>query len=467
MDKSHMTTNPKLQPGEKVPLTDTSGKSLVLADDYEGEFHFSIDGTKVRVTYKHGGTDYPSKTHDLATGPLTIGRGSGNGFILAPGHISGKHAQLELDSGKPVYHNLNPTNPPFHLLARQSEATPPAEKTDTVIIPVTAPRQTFVAREPTCGPMPPEGGQGGGYTHENTTKRSENEDSGLAHRGPALEGKAAEDYLLTLIADEIVPAASNLEFGGSTLSVAMRTADRKIACAFLGDSPIYIVARHEQTGDVKLIQVGVPHNGLGIELKRKAEAKSNMPFAPTFDAMLDAADDSELRKAAAAGKLEKKHAIIYRLLGPAGKSDRDYMHCVPDGHTIDPQALCPQGYTYKGMMVCSDGIEAGVKCGEVQKALGGCLRGDTLISPQLLAEAAVHAARRHTSDNITAMFMAAEGPAGDLIAVADGNNGTKAVAETAIATLRAACLRPTISIPDAPNVKTGRGPESPDFGRGS
>lgn len=393
-----------------------------------------IQGTRVSVTYRYrddaGEKAVSVKDHDLAQGPLTIGREPENTLGLLSAGLSGpqagqlaqwlsrKQAEIRLDpAGQIIYQHLGSNSIANPWAVQAGGVTP------EMVQAISA-----------------EAGSGAGFTHENRegNPRDGNEDRGLAFAGKPLSDSDALKDLHRAVTEKIAPQTA-CHPGGSTLSIAMRTRDGHVACALLGDSPIYVVGQHTN-GSVALFPMGLPHNVAGLKI-RNAYNNAGLSLPLNMDAALqglgsiDPSLAHEIRDPGNARHL----APIYRALGTMGSRSSGPEH-TPDMFTIDPRSDCPAGYAFKGMLVCSDGVEGGVDNRAVQNALTKLFRQNPDPSPAAIAEAAVRAAQPYTRDNLTAMMLPATAQAGDLVAVADGNTGTAEVAELALQSLKRHCL---------------------------
>jgi hypothetical protein len=147
--------------------------------------------------------------------------------------LSRKQAEIRLDSsGQIIYQHLG-SNPIANPWAAQAGGV----------------TQEMVQA------LPAEAGSGAGFTHENRegNPRAGNEDRGLAFAGKPLSDSEALADLHRAVTEKIAPQTAGHP-GGSTLSIAMRTRDGHIACALLGDSPIYVVGQHTN-GSVALLSL--------------------------------------------------------------------------------------------------------------------------------------------------------------------------------------------------------------------
>ncbi len=389
-----------------------------------------MEGTEVSMAYSYVDNGQTHTLHcedvDLAKGPLTVGKGSDRSLIFPDVNelvdatsktgyagLSRLQATISLNTeGKPVYTHGG-TNP-----IRNPGYVSPPEMVTAIL---------------------PEDGSGGGFTHENRegNPRTSNEDRGLAQRAVPLKDAAAKEFLSKTYDNIILPATKNFA-GGSTLSIAMRTKDQHFACTYVGDSPMFMVVQDDSTKKIRLMQIGVPHNGFG-RMVQAEYAKMDL-MAPTSMAQIVPFLESNLPEL-----LKKQHSSAREVAGIThglGRMGNPVMYPefhIPDHIVVDPKEWCGNGTTFKGIMVCSDGIDHGVESGDVQAALTKLFALKAQPSPAEISEAAVMAARPYTRDNITAMVLPAEGRAGDLIAVADGNTKTAEVAHVAIKVLREQC----------------------------
>jgi|GEM_PF-6260919 len=416
-----------LTKGSTIPLP-AEGKSF---EQPLGNLDITrVDGTRVSLAFRYtdDGVEHTitCADHDLAVEPLTLGKTPDKTMQLPDKsqlvdaanqdrytRMSRLHATIFLEHGVPTYRH---------------EATNQVRNPDYALPP------EMVAA------IPPEAGNGGGYTHENrvpNNTRSGNEDRGLAHRGLPLKDDAAIEYLRRTVAEFIVPQ-THTHRGGSTLSIAMRTKDKHFACSFLGDSPIYILAQHKTTGEMDLLQVGLPHTGYAHKMK-EGFAKMDLLPPMNFNYAKEFIATNAPALAAQINVQEPGIVGITKCLGQMGNARQDPDKHVSEQMLIKPDEMCPSEYNFKGIMVCSDGVYYGVEYKLVQKALTELFAKDAKPSPEVISETVVNAARPYSNDNITATMLPAEGKAGDLIAVADGNTGTAEVAELAIRGLRAQC----------------------------
>lgn len=144
---------------------------------------------------------------------------------------------------------------------------------------------------------------------------------------------------------------------------------------------------------------------------------------------------------------------IFAYLGNTSFSKRDERDdpYSPEFRAITPHKHLPEGFQFKGMMVCSDGVQLFDENNHLtreaaEKALSVLFANNNTPDPQEIAQAMVRSAMpdpndphfKHSNDNITAVFLPAGGKG--LIAVADGNNGTAKVAITALDVLHEQCI---------------------------
>lgn len=117
-----------------------------------------------------------------------------------------------------------------------------------------------------------DGGDGAGVCEDNPcidpktgkrgNARKQNEDRGLAMNAPDFSAGAATAFLEAAF-NATNEATKNMK-GGSTLSAVMATKEGGYACAYVGDSPIYVVGYNPHTRKAKLVQVNFPHNMQGM-----------------------------------------------------------------------------------------------------------------------------------------------------------------------------------------------------------
>lgn len=298
-----------------------------------------------------------------------------------------------------------------------------------------------------------EGGSGAGYTDQNQhvyRGRETNEDRAIAISCPMVADSWACRFLSKIITDHIVPKTRH-KSGGSTISIAMRSHTGRTVVATLGDSPVFEIMRDRKTGEIHLVQLNTPHSGIG-EAIREASGLQQEKSIP-FDTILRAAESSnpELVKDYKEGNfsendLSRNQGLVRHLGKMRGKSIPPDSY-EPELLVIHPKAMpnYPDSeFEHMGTMVCSDGIEGGIRCVAgcaVQEALTKLFAQAPKPSPELIAQTAVEAAGRFENDNVTAMVLPQGGEG--LIAVADGNTQTARVAEIAIEEVRAACKAQT------------------------
>jgi serine/threonine protein phosphatase PrpC len=292
----------------------------------------------------------------------------------------------------------------------------------------------------TQGEIQPESGAvGGGWTDGNLgahNSRKTNEDRAIITRTSTLKDDTkAQAFLKDMITNHIVPATRDIQ-GGSTLSIALAMGDGKFACAHIGDSPIYILAENTD-GDVKLVPVALRHgvDGDDCRLWMQSLSPNQRPQGLNADILLEKWRET-LKDSPDILLVVKRYAnMITRNLGAAGTiEDNRY---TPDIYTVDAQAECPEGFSPKAILVCSDGVEKGVKKVTTPMALANVMGRNP--NAETLATAMVNHTIDHTTDNITVTVMPINAPAGNLIAVADGNYNTAEVAETAVECIREVC----------------------------
>lgn len=406
----------------------------------KGEPPIPLPGQHIQVQYAQGSLDiYPEQdpatvsvyfnytangsqnalggTYNLNDGALTVGRGEGK---TRPNTIR-----------LPDIPEVNEISRDLATISRVGDTTYFEHEGGTPIKnPLVGPTPEIV------GSIPIEGGTGGGYTHENRSAanpRATNEDMALATSAPLVLGDLEAMELMGELHEKvIIPRAKETTVGGSTLSIAMRTSDGHYACSQVGDSMFYVIAQHNETGDIKLVQVSVPHNALGLEVwKTMAKVpEAQRPIGRDLESYLTAIEPHfpELAQMCRGDPRDVPPKLL-KLYKNLGHTDSNQ---TPEVFIVEPQEECPPGYTAKGIMVACDGFANGIWSGAVQEALKPLYANHATPDPTAVAEAAVNAARRHTSDNVTAAVLPGEG----LVAVADGNYQSTVVARMAIDSIR-------------------------------
>lgn len=327
------------------------------------------------------------------------------------------------------------------------------------------------------------GAEGGGWT--DIHKRPRNDDRGLIIQiHPPENAEVAATFLKQLIETFVAPATKDIIKSGSTLSIAMAVGAGKFACAHIGDSPIYVLAQHETTKEVRFIPAVVPHNNLG-DICRKIQGEDTPNSSLRADEILETYSERarqwlEANNHRFTGNFspEQRAKIITKNLGNAHNRPDDELTCAhtPEISIIDAQAHCPEGFVPKAILVCSDGVEKGLaptaKLEETQYS-GISLVLQSMLErrippPSTIAEIVVDQAKgaEDNRDNITATVMPIDALAGNIIAVADGNYQTAKVAETAVQCIREQCLqrlRPNPNLVELMGTETTRkAPTAPD-----
>ena len=386
-----------------------------------------IDGNMLHYSYVSERGSF-SSSEDLSKGTLSIGRDPRSKLYINDRMISGNHGEIALHEGQVVYRHLSKKNPIYN-----PHYVPPVAdvggKAYAVEPPVQAESHAIVAEA---------GGSGAGFTHENRkpeNARKSNEDVGYAGMYVPLTKENAGAFTHDLIAKEIGPALSNMR-GGSTLSMAMKTADGHFVGATLGDSPVFSIMQKKDSGDIYLGQVSIAHSMIGEEVEKRLP---ELPKADFWDQRLAAYNKlvgSKIAKDVADLQKAYRTAII-KYLGKMSGRPVTAKTYAPLSFTIDPEKACPDGYVFKGILACSDGVDHGVANGDGQAALKPLFANDATPTAEAISKAVVEAALPHTSDNVTAVALTKDAAPGDMIAVADGNTQTAAVAQAAIDMIRA------------------------------
>ncbi len=422
-----------LNQGDVIPME--NGTTLLFKDTPVTTR--GLRGTRVLVEYV-APSGPVSREWDLAKGPIRIGRNPVSEIYVPDAVISGKHGEIKLHRGQVVYEHLSGTNPIFnpHYSGPEPEGLAPDSWSSKVgsgevaaypLAPLKG--QKAIAAEG--------GGTGGGYTEENKKPgngRKTNEDVGYAGMYIGMDKQQGMDFSRTLIKDEIGHALKD-EAAGSTLSMALKTKDGHFVVATLGDSPVLSIMQNEKTGDIYLGQISVPDTLAGGLVRGELAKYPNEVFWDKRMEVAKAGMATDFRDVLE--NVEKRFAsTITKSLGSMGQEKREPSGYTPDVFAVDIQKICPPGFVSKGLLVCSDGILSGIKKGEVQKALKPLFANGANPSPGEISKAAVEAAMPHSHDNITAVALMHDAAPGNLVAVADGNTGTSAVAEAAIGHIR-------------------------------
>lgn len=265
-----------------------------------------------------------------------------------------------------------------------------------------------------------EGGAGAGATRANhSSERGDNFDRYTAQAVPEKNDAQALEFLDDIISEADVRTARMK--AGSTLSIAMKTTDGHFACAHIGDSPLFMFGEDKDKQAV-LVPVSVPQNmnGLAVRTKEGIRLGENIVKDPMA---LVAAYQQHMKKNTADRRLVEA-------LGLMGRSEAALVNA--ELYIIDPAQL-PPDVQWKGMLVCSDGIEPSL----ANRTLRATIEKNLSLGPQALAGKIADVAAQYGSDDITAMVLPMDGKG--LIAVADGNKGSPEVADATIECIREAC----------------------------
>lgn len=409
---------------QAAPLDKTNNPKLALLPGHRYRFEYPravetnhtpvleliVDDTTINATY----TTLKGTTrieHNLRT-PLTIGRAPAN-ILATPDDpaVSGNQASIGIENSEITYTHLgrHPLDPP------------------TVEAVSVRPDMWYV------------GGDGAGVcddnpridpaTGERQNPRKNNEDRALAMPAPDLSDNAAPMFLKTVF-DHIVAQTSHMK-GGSTLSMGMRTKEGHYACAHITDSPIFLVAHNVNSNEVSLVQVSLPHNIAGATLRHELKKLNPRPKVIDLERAKALTNTSSLFESSA----------VLRGLGLMTRDKQGKDFYIPDVYLIKPAQHLKPGFECKGLLICSDGVDKGVKAGDVQTKLAELFTGNASPTPQEISRIVVDAAKEHSFDNISAVMLPENGQG--LIAVADGNTNTARVADRALDCLYERCLAAT------------------------
>lgn len=433
------TKKPTIAAGESIPMP-PEGEQLI--NHWGGKLAFTALGQgKTRVEYLlSSGVSGGCCETDLSKTPITIGRSVDNALVVTGDElISRHHGQISEVGGKIIYTHVSTkyTQPNPYYQAHGAGVAAPAVQVKPVAVPVVQ-----------VGAIEAElGAAGAGYTQENKrpeNSRTSNEDRGIASTYLALNNVTAKCALEDMITKEIGPALVTMN-GGSTLSTALKTNDGKFVCANVGDSPIYAVLQNKQTGDIRLLQVDIPHSIKGGFVRQSAACQGKMHGKLGFDALAKIAMDEIMRKDPKFNDDNIPASAIMHYLGKMGGNATSATYR-PDVFTVDPAVICPEDSVFRGMLVCSDGVVSAVGNGAVQAALKPLYHKNEP-TPESVSKAVVEASLQHTNDNVTAMAVPPYAAAGNMITVADGNTNTAQVSEAAIAMIRQKCMNKPVAIP--------------------
>lgn len=258
------------------------------------------------------------------------------------------------------------------------------------------------------------------------SKRTSNEDRYGAFELPVSEAHIIARLMQYMYQARIVPDAlrSPANGPGSTLSMVAHADDGRVVCGFVGDSPILMVSRNKDSGEVSVKQFFLPHNIRGLQMR---EVLGNAPKNRLTEELETQARQrySEGIKPVARGHTKEQARILYRNIQ---KSDE--LMGMLELQAFRPQDFIGADSEYLGMLVCSDGVNKAVSKGAAERALSDAMRLQDL-SPNDIAQTVVKAAAASGSkDNITAIFLPAG--AAQMAVVADGNLGGAGMAEKVI-----------------------------------
>lgn len=395
-----------------------------------GEGSLVIDqivGKEIRGQVKDAQGNVQDFVHDLSVGPLTMGRNRDNVLQIKNNpRASRQQCSIALEDGKIRYTHRGSNaveNPGFDSSAAEAGST--VSLASTGFFP---PIVTVV-----------DGAAGGGFSDGNLgprNVRTSNEDRGFAGTYLELDRSDAKNFSNDLIIHELGPQLQNHP-GGSTLSMALKTKDGHYTVTTVGDSPVYAMMQNAK-GEVLLKQLNSPHNRLGDAVDNWCTHNRTdlIFFEDKLKAYKNDGPSDEVRLVIENYKAQP--TAITRRLGSMGAVFPGSAY-FPRICTFDPQC-CPSGYEFKGMLVCSDGVENGVENGSVQKKLAVLLKDKPDATPAEISGVVVEAAKHYTTDNLTAMALLPDAPKGSIIAVADGNSGTAEVSEAIIAQLKQKAL---------------------------